>query len=99
MPASGPEVPDDEPYTVPIGEAVVRAEDRDLTIIGYAPQTAEIAKAVALLKQEGISAEFIDPRTLAPLEGPMTTILASVAKTGKLLTADEGSYSLPVLVS
>ncbi len=92
MPASGPEVPD-APYTVPIGEAVVRMEGKDLTIVGYAPVTTEIAKAVVMLRSEGISAEFIDPRTLAPLEGPMKTILESVAKTGKLLTADDGSYS------
>jgi pyruvate/2-oxoglutarate/acetoin dehydrogenase E1 component len=91
-PSSGPEVPD-EPYTVPIGQAAARTEGSDITIVGYAPQTAEIAKAVAQLKKDGISAEFIDPRTLAPLEGVMETIIASVRKTGRLLTSDEGSYS------
>ena len=92
VPDSGPEVPD-EPYTVPIGQAVVRTEGEDVTIVGYAPQTAEIAKAVEELKEDGISAEFIDPRTLAPLEGVMETIVKSVKKTGRLLTSDEGSYS------
>ena len=92
VPASGPEVPDD-PYTVPIGQAAIRTEGRDLTIVGYAPQTVEIAKAVEQLQQRGIEAEFIDPRTLAPLEQVMETILASVRKTGKLLTSDDGSYS------
>jgi acetoin:2,6-dichlorophenolindophenol oxidoreductase subunit beta len=92
MPSSGPEVPD-EPYTVPIGQAAVRSEGSDLTIVGYAPQTAEIAKAVAQLEKEGIRAELIDPRTLAPLEGVMETILTSVQKTGRLLTSDDGSYS------
>ena len=92
MPSSGPEVPD-EPYTVPIGEAAVRTEGKDITIVGYAPQTAEIARAVELLKKDGISAEFIDPRTLAPLEGVMGPILESARKTGRLLTSDEGSYS------
>jgi len=92
MPAAGPEVPD-EPYTVPVGEAAVRTEGGDLTIVGYAPQTAEIAKAVEELKKDGIAAEFIDPRTLAPLDGVMETILASVRKTKRLLTSDEGSYS------
>lgn len=92
VPASGPEVPD-EPYTVPIGQAAVRTEGKDLTIIGYAPQTVEIAKAVRQLKKDGISAEFIDPRTLAPLEGVMQPIIKSVKKTGKLLTSDEGSYN------
>jgi pyruvate dehydrogenase E1 component beta subunit len=92
MPASGPPVPD-EPYLVPIGVPAVRTEGKDLTIVGYAPQTAEIARAVELLKKDGIHAEFIDPRTLAPLEGVMETILASIKKTGRLLTSDDGSYS------
>jgi pyruvate dehydrogenase E1 component beta subunit len=92
MPAAGPEVPD-EPYPVPIGEAAVRAEGTDLTMVAYAPQTTEMARAVTELKKEGISAEFIDPRTLAPLEGVMEPILKSVKKTGRLLTSDEGSYS------
>lgn len=92
MPSSGPEVPD-EPYTVPIGEPAVRTEGKDITIVGYAPQTVEIARSVELLKKDGISAEFIDPRTLAPLEGVMPTILDSVKKTGRLLTSDDGSYS------
>jgi pyruvate/2-oxoglutarate/acetoin dehydrogenase E1 component len=92
MPSSGPEVPD-EPYTVPIGEAAVRTEGKDITIVGYAPQTTEIARAVEQLTRDGISAEFIDPRTLAPLEGVMEPIIASVKKTGKLLTSDDGSYS------
>lgn len=92
VPSSGPEVPD-EPYTVAIGQAAVRTEGKDITIVGYAPQTVEIAKAVKQLKQRGISAEFIDPRTLAPLEQVMETIIKSVSKTGKLLTSDDGSYS------
>ena len=92
VPATGPDVPD-EPYTVPIGEAAVRSEGKDITIVGYAPQTVEIAKAVEELKRDGIRAEFIDPRTLAPLEGVMETILQSVGKTGRLLTSDDGSYS------
>jgi pyruvate dehydrogenase E1 component beta subunit len=92
VPSSGPAVPD-EPYTVPIGEAAVRSEGKDITIVGYAPQTVEIAKAVEDLEKDGIRAEFIDPRTLAPLEGVMETILQSVRKTGRLLTSDDGSYS------
>lgn len=92
MSSSGPEVPD-EPYTVPIGEPAVRTEGTDLTIVGYAPQTTEIGRAVENLANEGIRAEFIDPRTLAPLEGVMPAIIESVKKTGRLLTSDEGSYS------
>ncbi len=43
----------------------------------------EIANAVEQLKKDGIAAEFIDPRTLAPLEGVMETILKSVKKDGE----------------
>ncbi len=92
VPSSGPEVPD-EPYTVPIGQAAVRTEGKDITIVGYAPQTVEIARAVEQLRKDKISAEFIDPRTLAPLEGVMETVIESVKKTGRLLTSDEGSYN------
>jgi len=92
VPSSGPEVPD-APYTVPIGKAAIRTEGKDITIVGYAPQTADISRAVRELEKDGISAEFIDPRTLAPLEGVMPTIIESVKKTGKLLTSDEGSYN------
>ena len=92
VPSSVPLVPD-EPYTVPIGQAAVRTQGRDITIVGYAPQTVEIAKAVKQLKERGISAESIDPRTLAPLEQVMETVIESVKKTGKLLTSDDGSYN------
>ena len=90
--SSGPRVPD-EPYTVPIGQAAVRTEGKDITIVGYAPQTLQIDRAVQQLKKDGISAEFIDPRTLAPLETVMQPIIQSVKKTGRLLTSDEGSYN------
>lgn len=92
MPPAGPEVPD-EPYTVPIGQAAVRTEGKDITIVAYAPQIAEVSRAVEILETDGVSAETIDPRTLAPLEGPMETIVESVRKTRRLLTSDEGSYS------
>ena len=92
VPESGPEVPD-EAYTVPIGKAIVRTEGKDITIVGYAPQTVHIAKAVEQLEQRGVGAEFIDPRTLAPLEQVMETIVESVNKTGRLLTSDDGSYN------
>ena len=97
VPTSGPDVPDD-PYTVPIGQAAIRTEGKDITIVGYAPQTVEIAKAVKQLKQRGISAEFIDPRTLAPLEQVMETIIASVKNTGRLLTSDDGLLSCRTVV-
>ncbi len=85
------DVPDGE-VLIPIGEAAVRQEGTDITIVGVAPATLEIAKALPGLKDAGISAEFIDLRTIKPL--PMEQILASVRKTGKLLAVDHGHETL-----
>ncbi len=82
----------DEPYEVKIGEAAIREKGTDITIVGFAPATIEINKAIPMLKKEGISAEYIDPRTLKPL--PIDTIVASVKKTGRLLCVDHGHDTL-----
>src|SRR5690606_10754113 len=62
-----PDVPD-EAYEVPLGEAAVRQEGRDLTIIAWAPATAEVNEALPEIARAGISAEYIDPRSLKPLD-------------------------------
>ena len=74
-------------YTVPIGKAVVRREGRDLTILSYAAMLHTSLEAAAELEKEGIEAEVIDLRTLLPLD--RDAILASVAKTNKLLVVHE----------
>jgi 2-oxoisovalerate dehydrogenase E1 component beta subunit len=74
-------------YTVPIGKAAVRREGRDLTILTYAAMLHTSLEAAAELAKEGIEAEVIDLRTLLPLD--RETILASVAKTNKLLVVHE----------
>lgn len=90
--ASGeqPDVPD-EPYEVPIGEAVVRQEGTDLTLVSWAPATVDVAKALPDIEAEGISVEYIDPRTLKPLD--VATIVESVKKTGKLLVVEHGYWT------
>ena len=75
-------VPEDE-YTVPIGEAVVRREGKDVTIVAYLKMAQVALEAAELLAAEGIEAEVVDPRTLIPLD--VATIGASVKKTGRLL--------------
>lgn len=85
------DVPDDD-YVVAIGEAAVRQEGTDITIVGYGPAALEIQKAIPLLAEAGISAEVIDPRTLKPL--PIEAISASVMKTGRLLVVDHGHETL-----
>jgi 2-oxoisovalerate dehydrogenase E1 component beta subunit len=74
-------------YTVPIGKAAVRREGRDLTIVSYAAMLHTSLEAAAELAKEGIEAEVIDLRTLLPLD--REAILASVAKTNKLLVVHE----------
>src|SRR5499427_2135194 len=61
------ELPEDN-YTVPLGQAVVRREGRDLTIVSYAAMMHTSLEAAELLAKEGIEAEVIDLRTLLPLD-------------------------------
>jgi pyruvate dehydrogenase E1 component beta subunit len=82
----------DEDYVVPIGEAAIRQEGTDLTIVGYGPAAIEINNAIPELAASGISAEIIDPRSIKPL--PIEAINASVRKTGRLLVVDHGHETL-----
>lgn len=82
----------DEDYLVNIGEAAIRQEGTDITIVGFGPAAIEINKALPGLKEAGISAEVVDPRTLKPL--PLDTLFQSVRKTGKLLVIDHGHETL-----
>ncbi len=85
-----PEVPD-EAYEVPFGEAVVRRRGSHLTLVAWAPATVDARRAVDQLARSGISAEFIDPRSLKPLD--VGTIVASVRKTRRLLVVEHGHYT------
>jgi 2-oxoisovalerate dehydrogenase E1 component len=79
-------VPEGE-HLVPFGQAAVVRPGQDLTIVGLSLMVVEAVKAAALLEKDGISAEVIDPRTVAPLD--LATILTSVSKTHRLLVVDE----------
>jgi pyruvate/2-oxoglutarate/acetoin dehydrogenase E1 component len=80
------EVPEEE-YFIPFGEAAVRREGTDVTVVALSMMVHEALAAAEELAAEGISAEVIDPRTLVPLD--TGTILASVRKTGRLVVVDE----------
>jgi len=80
------EVPDGD-YVVPIGPAVVRREGRDLSIFAYGWMLHESLQAAEMVAKEGIGAEVVDLRTLAPLD--KDTILKSVAKTNRALIVYE----------
>jgi 2-oxoisovalerate dehydrogenase E1 component len=74
-------------YVLPIGKAAVKRAGHDVTIVATQAMVARALAAADDLKQHGISAEVIDPRTLAPLDEE--TILGSVAKTHRFVVAHE----------
>jgi 2-oxoisovalerate dehydrogenase E1 component len=75
------------PYEVPFGQAAVVREGKDVTVVALALMVRHTLTACEALAREGISAEVIDPRTVAPLD--IDTIARSVGKTGRLLIVDE----------
>ena len=81
------EVPD-QATPVPIGEAAVLREGRDVTIVALSRLVHDALEAAErLAAEDGIDAEVIDPRTLVPLD--TATIVASVQRTGRLVVAHE----------
>jgi acetoin:2,6-dichlorophenolindophenol oxidoreductase subunit beta len=78
-------VPEGE-WTVPFGQAAVRREGRDITVVAYSAAMPKALKAAEALA-DAVSVEVIDPRTLVPLD--MNTIVNSLKKTGKLLVVHE----------
>lgn len=79
-------VPDDPDFLVPLGKAAVRREGKDVTIVSIAGCLLQALPAAEQLAKDGIDAELIDLRSLAPLD--KDTILKSVAKTGRLVIVD-----------
>ncbi len=74
-------------YAIPFGQADVKREGTDLTIVATSYMVQKSLRAAETLAAEGISVEVVDPRTLVPLDEE--TILRSVAKTGRVVVADE----------
>jgi 2-oxoisovalerate dehydrogenase E1 component beta subunit len=83
------ELPDDEEILVPIGKARIALEGKDLTILTYGAMVGVALEAARDLAAGGASIEVVDLRTLAPLDVP--SILASVAKTGKVIILHEAT--------
>ncbi|MGA2253674.1 MAG: alpha-ketoacid dehydrogenase subunit beta [Thermoguttaceae bacterium] len=78
----------DEDYVVPLGTAAVRREGADVTILGWLLMLHYALDAARQLAAEGIAAEVIDVRSLAPVD--YETIGASVRKTGRVVIVEEG---------
>jgi pyruvate dehydrogenase E1 component beta subunit len=81
-------VPKLDDYTVPIGKAKVVRAGSDVTIVAWSMGMSYALKAADELAKDNISAEVIDLRTLKPLD--LDTIVASVKKTGRIVTVEEG---------
>jgi 2-oxoisovalerate dehydrogenase E1 component beta subunit len=76
------EVPDED-YVVPLGKAALRREGKDLSIITFGAMVHTAMDAAKKLSEEGVEAEILDLRSLAPLD--REAILATVANTSRAL--------------
>ena len=75
-------------YTIPIGQAELKRQGKDVTIVAYSKMLLLALEVAELLAREGIEVEVVDPRTLKPFD--LATITASVKKTGRLVIVEEG---------
>src|ERR1700752_4740869 len=82
------EVPKLDDFVLPIGKARIARTGRHVTLVSFSRGMAYALDAAEKLAGEGIEAEVIDLRTLRPLD--IDTILASVKKTNRLVTVEEG---------
>ncbi|MDX6289756.1 MAG: pyruvate dehydrogenase component beta subunit [Blastocatellia bacterium] len=81
------EVPEDENFTIPLGQAEVKREGTDATIVARSLMVPVALKAAEELAKDGVSCEVIDPRTIRPLD--IKTIVESVKKTNRVVIAEE----------
>jgi pyruvate dehydrogenase E1 component beta subunit len=77
----------EQPYTLPFGEAAVRRQGRDVTVVANLLMLHRVLQAAEKLENEGIEVEVIDPRTLVPMD--IDTIRESAEKTGRVLVVEE----------
>jgi pyruvate dehydrogenase E1 component beta subunit len=86
----------DEDYVIPFGVADVKRAGTDVTIVATGWMVQKSLAAAEALAKEGIGAEVIDPRTIAPLD--VNTIVNSVKKTGRLVLVDQAPRHASVAV-
>lgn len=72
---------------MPIGQAAIRRQGMDVTVVSWSRMAHEAVAAAELAAQEGIDAEVIDLRTIAPMD--IESIVSSVRKTSRLVIAHE----------
>jgi pyruvate dehydrogenase E1 component beta subunit len=83
------DVPLEDDYLVPLGQAAIRREGTDVTLVAIGRQVDRALEAAEALAAEGVSVEVVDPRTLAPLDRP--TIAASIRRTGRVVVAQDAT--------
>ncbi len=81
-------VPKLDDFVLPIGKARIARAGKDVTIVSFSIGMSYALKAADELAKEGIEAEVIDLRTLRPMD--TDTVIASVQKTGRIVTIEEG---------
>ena len=82
------EILNNKDFVLPIGQAKVEREGTDVTIVAFSRILNWCMDAAKQLEKEGISVEVINLRSIRPLD--MDTIIKSVKKTNRLVTAEEG---------
>ena len=80
------QVPEEE-YLIPIGEAEIKKQGNDVTVVSFGKILKEVFKADEKLKEDNIDIEIIDLRTIRPLD--IDTIISSVKKTNRLVILEE----------
>ena len=81
-------VPKLDDYVLPIGKARIARQGKDVTLVAWSMGMSYALKAAEELAKQDIDAEVIDLRTIRPMD--TETIVASVKKTGRLVTVEEG---------
>ena len=84
------EVPTED-FAIPLGQAQVKRQGRDVSVVACSKSVVDALEAARILESENISVEVVDIRSIAPLD--VSTIVASVQKTGRLVAVDE-SYEI-----
>ncbi|XP_012847794.1 PREDICTED: pyruvate dehydrogenase E1 component subunit beta-1, mitochondrial-like [Erythranthe guttata] len=78
----------DSDFTIPIGKAKIEKEGNDVSIVSFSRMVGFSLKAAEILAKDGIDAEVINLRSIRPLD--RSTVNASVRKTNRLVTVEEG---------
>ncbi len=82
------DVPKMDDFVLPIGKARIHRSGKDVTLVTFSIGMTYAIKAAAELEKEGIDCEIIDLRTIRPMD--LDTVVASVMKTGRCVTIEEG---------